>query len=33
MLVRDRPPSPDIESIAQLIADGSLERACAAEVK
>jgi histidine ammonia-lyase len=33
MLVQDRPPSPDIERIANMIADGSLERACAAEVK
>jgi histidine ammonia-lyase len=29
----DRPPSPDIETIATLIASGSLERACAIEVK
>jgi hypothetical protein len=29
----DRPPSPDIEEIAKLIARGSLERACAIEVK
>ena len=29
----DRPPSPDIESISKLIARGSLERACAIEVK
>jgi histidine ammonia-lyase len=33
MLIHDRPPSPDIEWIARMIADGSLERACAAEVK
>jgi histidine ammonia-lyase len=33
MLVEDRPPSPDIECLAQMIAEGSLERACAAEVK
>jgi len=32
-LVDDRPPSPDIESISQLITSGSLERACALEVK
>ena len=32
-LAEDRPPSPDIEWIAAAIADGSLERACAAEVK
>jgi histidine ammonia-lyase len=29
----DRPPSPDIEAISKLITDGSVERACAAEVK
>jgi histidine ammonia-lyase len=29
----DRPPSPDIERIARLIAEGSLESACDAEVK
>jgi histidine ammonia-lyase len=29
----DRPPSPDIETISELIASGSLERACAIEVK
>ena len=29
----DRPPAPDIASISELIAGGSLERACAAEVK
>jgi histidine ammonia-lyase len=33
MLIHDRPPSPDIEWIASMIADGALERACAAEVK
>ncbi len=33
MLVRDRPPSPDIETISKMIGDGSLERACGAEVK
>jgi len=33
MLVQDRPPSPDIEWIARMIGDGSLERACAADVK
>lgn len=32
-LDRDRPPSPDILEISRMIADGSLERACAAEVK
>ena len=32
-LVADRPPSPDIERISKLITDGSLQRACAAEVK
>ncbi|HEX5473093.1 MAG TPA: histidine ammonia-lyase [Vicinamibacterales bacterium] len=32
-LTADRPPSPDIEWIAGSIADGSLERACAEEVK
>jgi histidine ammonia-lyase len=32
-LTDDRPPSPDIESISDLIARGSLERACAIEVK
>ena len=29
----DRPPSPDIETISELITSGSLERACAIEVK
>ena len=29
----DRPPSPDIETIAALIARGAVERACAIEVK
>jgi histidine ammonia-lyase len=29
----DRPPSPDIETISTLITRGSLERACAIEVK
>ena len=29
----DRPPAPDIEAIAASIVDGSLERACGAEVK
>jgi histidine ammonia-lyase len=33
MLVRDRPPSRDIELIAEMVADGSLERASAVEVK
>jgi histidine ammonia-lyase len=32
-LAGDRPPSPDIESIAALISSGSLERSCASEVK
>ena len=32
-LTDDRPPAPDIERIAALIEDGSLESACAAEVK
>lgn len=32
-LVDDRPPSPDIETISKLITHGSLERACAIEVK
>ncbi len=32
-LAGDRPPAPDIEAIAQLIAEGSLERSCAVEVK
>jgi histidine ammonia-lyase len=32
-LAEDRPPSPDIEAIASLIASGTLERACAGEVK
>ncbi len=32
-LADDRPPAPDIEAIASLIASGSLERACASEVK
>jgi histidine ammonia-lyase len=32
-LADDRPPSPDIEAIAQLIASGALQRACALEVK
>lgn len=29
----DRPPAPDIEAISKMIADRSLERACAMEVK
>jgi histidine ammonia-lyase len=29
----DRPPAPDIEGIASMIADGTLELACGAEVK
>jgi histidine ammonia-lyase len=32
-LTDDRPPSPDIEAIAAMIADGSFERVCAGEVK
>jgi len=32
-LAEDRPPSPDIEWIARAIADGTVERACAADVK
>ena len=32
-LTDDRPPSPDIEAISKLITRGSLERACAIEVK
>jgi len=32
-LTIDRPPAPDIESISKLITSGSLERACATEVK
>jgi len=32
-LAGDRPPSPDIEAISQMIADGSLEVACEMEVK
>jgi histidine ammonia-lyase len=32
-LVRDRPPAPDIEHIAAMIADGTLESSCAGEVK
>jgi histidine ammonia-lyase len=32
-LAGDRPPAPDIERIAELIATGSLETACAQEVK
>ncbi len=32
-LAGDRPPSPDIEAIAAIIADGSLERSCGVEVK
>jgi len=32
-LAGDRPPAPDIEAIAQLITDGSLENSCALEVK
>ena len=32
-LADDRPPSPDIELLSGLIAGGSLERACAMEVK
>ena len=32
-LATDRPPSPDIERIAAMIADGTLESSCAREVK
>jgi histidine ammonia-lyase len=32
-LERDRPPAPDIERIAQMIASGALERSCEGEVK
>ncbi len=32
-LERDRPPAPDIAAISRAIADGSLERACAVDVK
>ena len=32
-LVDDRPPAPDIETIAQLIASGAIERCCGGEVK
>ena len=32
-LDRDRPPAPDIEAIAAIIADGTLERTTAIEVK
>ena len=32
-LADDRPPAPDIETISKLITSGSLERACAIEVK
>ena len=32
-LTADRPPSPDIEAISELITRGALQRACAAEVK
>jgi histidine ammonia-lyase len=32
-LAGDRPPAPDIEAIARMIADGSLESSCGAEVK
>jgi histidine ammonia-lyase len=32
-LAGDRPPSPDIERIAAMIADGTLESSCGAEVK
>jgi histidine ammonia-lyase len=33
MLDRDRPPAPDIQEISKLIGEGSLERACAVDVK
>ena len=32
-LVADRPPAPDIETIAAIILDGTLERACGLDVK
>ena len=32
-LIDDRPPAPDIEAISELITRGSLQRACAIEVK
>jgi histidine ammonia-lyase len=32
-LAGDRPPAPDIEAISQMIGNGSLEAACAMEVK
>jgi histidine ammonia-lyase len=32
-LAGDRPPSPDIEAIVAIIADGSLESSCGMEVK
>jgi histidine ammonia-lyase len=32
-LAGDRPPAPDIASIARLIADGTLENACSSDVK
>jgi histidine ammonia-lyase len=32
-LAGDRPPAPDIEAIARLIADRSLEASCDMEVK
>jgi len=32
-LAGDRPPAPDIEAISRLIADGTLERSCAMDVK
>ena len=32
-LAGDRPPAPDIETIATMIADGTLESSCAGEVK
>jgi len=32
-LADDRPPAPDIEAISELITRGSLQRACATEVK
>jgi histidine ammonia-lyase len=32
-LAGDRPPSPDIERIARLITDGTLESSCGVEVK
>jgi histidine ammonia-lyase len=32
-LAGDRPPAPDIETIARIITDGSFEASCGMEVK